>query len=129
MSREWDLFFYYGMSELEDEIQQDIINGVGTSKNKLFFNRSDSAGVNDFENTPSSLAIEVSLKYTIIQWLAFRNTYTGDGNNGSKERRVASSQSQIQVENKKEGKIDISIFYIAFAKADQNNTLTIRLGV
>jgi hypothetical protein len=119
MAKEWDMFFYYGQSNASDEIRQDILNGVATSKKKLFFNRSDSAGVNDFENAPSGLAIEIGLKFAIIEWLAYRNTYTGTGTNGSKERRVASSQNEIKIVSDN----------IQFSDFRQGKTLTIPIGV
>jgi len=131
MSIEWDTFFYYGLGDLENEIKQDIINGTSTSKNKLFFNRADSAGINDFENVPSGLAIEIGLKFSIVEWLAYRNTYIGDGNNGRKERRLATSQNEISVNLDKgnTGNIDINIFYILFFNITKNNTITLPLGV
>ena len=127
-TKEWDSFFYYGLSDLENEIRQDLLNGIATSKKKLFFNRSDSAGTNDFLNTPSGLAIQIGLKYAIVNWLAYRNTYTGDGTNGSKERRIATSQNQVTISVFDNGEIDVSLFYIPFFNIEQNRTLPIQIG-
>jgi len=123
----WDLFFYYGEGDLNNEIKQDILNGVTTSKNKLFFNRADSAGVNNFINSPNSLAIEIGLKYSIVKWLAYRNTYIGNGQNNSKERRIAISQNNIKI-NQKNSNVDIDIFYIPFFNKNTFVTIEIPFG-
>lgn len=128
MSQAWDLFFYYGKANSDDETRQDIINGLGTSKNKLFYNRSDSAGINDYENNPIGFAFQVGSKFNIIKWLSYRNTYTGDGKNGKKERRIATSQNQIEVILNKTS-IDINVFYILFNNINKNNTLTVPVNV
>jgi hypothetical protein len=130
VGQQWDTFFYYGLGDLQDEIKHDILNGTTTSKNKLFFNRADSAGVNDFENYPSGLAIQIGLQYSIVKWLGYRNTYIGDGTEGRKERRLATSQNEIKIENDiNKGNVDISIFYIPFADFNQNKVLAIPIGV
>jgi len=128
-SSAWDTFFYYGQGDLKEEVRQDLLNGLSTSKNKLFFNRSDSSGVNDYVNTPIGLAIQIGLKYAAVKWIAYRNTYTGNGVDNTKERRVATSQNEIQVEIKNKNSVDLSIFYILFAYYQQNTTINIPIGV
>lgn len=128
-SAPWDTFFYYGLGKLEDEVRQDLLNGLTTAKNKLFFNRSDSAGVNDYINTPVGLAIQIGLKYAVVKWIAYRNTYTGDGTDNTKERRIATSQNEIQVDIINKNSVDLSVFYVSFSNYSQNTTINIPLGV
>lgn len=128
MAVEWDNFFYYGLGNLEDEIKQDLLNGAVTSKNKLFFNRADSAGLNDFENTPSGLAIQIGISFSLVRWLAYRNTYTGDGTNGTKERRVATSQNEITVTTDNVGNVEVTLLYIPFVNIKFSDSLQFSIG-
>lgn len=128
-SAAWDSFFFYGQGKLDEEIRQDLSNGLTTSKNKLFFNRSDSAGTNDYLNNPVGLALQVGLRYAVIKWIAYRNTYTGDGINNTKERRIATSQNEIQVDIKNKRDIDLTIFYLTFFEYQKNKTINIPIGV
>ena len=123
MSQAWDNFFYYGLGDINDENDQDLLNGIVTKKQKLFYNRSDSAGLNDFENYPQGLAIQVGLRYSIVAWIAYRNTYIGDGVN-SKERRVATSQEQVTIEQTR-GNNDVTVLYIPFANYNKALSLVV----
>lgn len=128
MSKEWDLFFYYEEADLLETIQQDIINGVVTKQNKLFYNRQDSAGVNDYENYPIGLSVTIGLRYEIVKWIAYRNTYIGDGLNSSKERRLVTSQNKIEIENNNNN-IDINILYISFFNYNNLESINFPIGV
>lgn len=121
-----DIFFYYGQLDLDLEIESDIFNGLIQDKRSLFYNREDGAGVSEYENHPNVLLLEIGVRFEIVEWISYRNQQVGDGTNGSKERRVASSQLAIFTE-RNGGELDISVFYIPFY--NYNNISNVQTGI
>lgn len=110
--RDSDLFFFYGDNELQDEISSDLQQLINQPSRSLFYNRSnDAAGIDQYENVPNVLAQTILIPYTIVDAISRRNTYVGDGQNGTRDRRIVASQSTVKVES--EGsQMNISVFYI-----------------
>lgn len=125
----FDNFLFYGESpdSLELETQSDIMSGLMQSKRSLYYDRSDSCGVVERENTPTSFVLSMLLKYDITLWIAYRNTQVTDGQNGNPDRRVASSQNSVSISNDNKGNLDISISYIPFADINQTRTVSVPL--
>jgi hypothetical protein len=121
--KDFDNFYYYGQGDLKREIESDIHAIVNQNSRSLFYNRSnDSAGLDQYENTPNAIVQSVLIPYNIVSALSKRNINVGDGSNGSKDRRIAVSQNSVKIDNK-ENFIDVSIFYIAlFDIAETQNT-------
>lgn len=121
--KDFDNFYYYGQGDLKREIESDIHAIVNQNSRSLSYNRSnDSAGLDQYENTPNAIVQSVLIPYNIVSALSKRNVNIGDGSNGSKDRRIAVSQNSVKVDNK-ENFIDVSIFYIAlFDIAETQNT-------
>lgn len=122
--KDFDNFFYYGQGDLKREIESDIHSIVNQETRSLYYNRdNDSAGLDQYENTPNSIVQSVLIPYNIVSALSKRNVNVGNGQNGSKDRRIAVSQNSVKINNK-ENFIDVSIFYIAlFDIADTQNTI------
>ena len=116
----WDTFFYYGKGELENEIQYDIFEFLMQMKRTYFYFRNGSGGIPQYENMPSSLLFFIA-KYEIASALAYRNTYVSNGSDGSKDRRVAVSQSGVEMSQKDKGEIDIEIKYFMYDKYQNPN--------
>ena len=110
--RDSDYFFFYGDNELADEISSDLQQLINQPSRSLFYNRSnDAAGIDQYENVPNVLAQTILIPYTIVDAISRRNTYVGDGQNGTRDRRIVASQSTVKVES--EGsQMNISVFYI-----------------
>ena len=122
-----DMFFYHGQVELDVEIEHDIIAGLIQPKRSLYYNRQDGAGVHEYEGHPNTIALDVGLRYDIINWIARRNLTVGDGNSNTKDRRVLASQSAIKI--LREGQnIDIQVLYIPLFKADQPKIVGFPIG-
>jgi hypothetical protein len=110
-----DIFFYYGSNPLELELDHDVMVGLLQPKRSMFYARSDGAGIPDYENKPSSFMLEIGMRYDIVNWIAYRNTVVGDGNDGTAERRVAACQFSIDVVRGETGEVDVSVEYIPYA--------------
>jgi len=122
-----DIFFYHGQNDLELEIEHDIISGLIQPKRSLFYNRADGAGIGEYEGHPNTIIMEVGLKYDMINWIARRNQIVGDGNSGTKDRRVVASQNSIKTIRTGD-RIDIQLLYIPIYKIDQPVVTSIPIG-
>jgi len=123
-----DCFFYYGQLDLDLETQSDLIQGLMQPSRSMFYNRSDGAGVPDWENHPNDLQLQIQLRYNISMYINRRNTLVGDGNFGMIDRRVAVSQFSILMEQVSE-KLDITVMYIPFADYQQIKTIQTSIGM
>lgn len=127
---DFDMFFYYGQNNLDIETRHDVMLNLMQPKRSLLGNRSlDSAGVSDYENTPSGISLKINLPFDIVESLSKRNQYVSNGENGSKDRRIAVSQSTVRVEQDSQGNIDVTVQYIPFVNFKQTESLSIALGV
>lgn len=130
--KDFDIFFYYGMNDLEIETKSDIYQNLLQPERSLLYNRSqDSAGIQKFENTPNTFQLQILLPYSIITSLAKRNSIVSAGQNGDIDRRVAVSQSTIRIEQEKE-QASVILSYIPLANLqviDQTSIITIAVGV
>lgn len=132
--QDFDIFFYYGHNELEIETKSDLLANLLQPKRSLFYNRSlDSAGIQDYENQPDGLTLRVNLPYDVVISLSKRNQYVSNGENGSRDRRVALSQSTVRIESDKKdiqrkGNINVTVLYIPLADFKQTESLRVGLG-
>ena len=119
----WDLFFYYDSVSVDDILEYDMQKGLNQGKRSLFYFRQYGAGVQESENMPNTLGLYIGLRYEIVKWVAYRNGYISNGNDGLPDRRIACSQNYITI-NQEGGKLDVDVFYIPFK--DYNNPKNIR---
>jgi hypothetical protein len=126
-----DLFFYYGQNDLEIETKSDVLANIMQPKRSLFYNRAlDSSGVQDYENMPAGLTLRINLPYDIVNSLSKRNQFVSNGENGSKDRRIALSQATIRTEiDSKLGNVNVTILYIPLADFKQTQNLQFNLGI
>lgn len=113
MNLDGDYFFFYGQVDARKEIEADLVQGVMQAKRSLFYNRQYGAGVPGYENTAGGLTLEVNMKFDIAGWVAQRNREVSTGTNGTRDRRVVTSQSAIKI-NQRRGEADVQILYIPF---------------
>ena len=118
--KDFDNFFYYGEGDLAMEIESDIHQIINQDSRSMFYNRNnDSAGLDEHENSPNTIILSVLIPYNIVSALSKRNTYVGNGQNGTKDRRVIVSQNSIKIKNSGNN-VGISVFYISLSNV--NNT-------
>lgn len=124
---DFDTVFYYGQGELRDEIASDLLQILTQGARSLFYSRSrNAAGIQ--ENAPNSVSSKVLVPFDIISAISKRNDSTGNGQNGSKERRVATSQNQVKVE--REGSnADVLVYYVPFSDINQKNRVGFQVGL
>lgn len=110
----WDIFFYYGKGDLDTETVSDLYELLLQPKRSLFYFRRF-GGVTGFENYPLALEYTALMKYEIVNAVAYRNGYISNGQRESIDRRVATSQEFIDIENNKDGESDVKMNYFMFA--------------
>jgi hypothetical protein len=126
-----NIFFYYGQSDLDLETEHDIFLGVCQPPSSMFYNRSDSAKVELYENYPNTILLQIGVRYYIISWIMYRNSNVSDGTEGTVDRRVAASQEYMNLEQSGSN-MNIDIFYIPLAAywdmKSINKTITVGIS-
>lgn len=114
----WDTFLYYGKGDLEDETIYDIYEILLQPKRSLYYYRKGSAGIDEYENNPNSLSIQVFLRFDIASTIAYRNSIVSNGENGLVDRRIGVSQNFISFISKN-GDLDINILYFLYSNYEE----------
>jgi len=123
----WDIFFFYGKSELDLECRFDLYELLLQNKRSLFYGRRLSAGVNTFENMPNSIELQVLGRFDIASAVAYRNSVVSAGSGGSVDRRIAVSQYSISF-LAKDGNLDVNILYFLFSDYETPRNDSFPLG-
>lgn len=128
--KDFDLFFYYGQNDLDTETRHDVLCNLMQPKRSFFYNRSnDSCGITNYENKPVGLSMQVLLPYDIVSSISKRNQYVSNGENESKDRRVAISQSLIKINFGLRGEVDVTVLYIPLATLKQTDvSVSLNIG-
>jgi hypothetical protein len=122
-----ETFFYYGKTELHQEIEADLNQGMTQEKRSLFYNRSFGAGVPEYENYPKGLSLEIGMRYDIASWVARRNLEVSNGTNGTRDRRAATSQNAITITTDSDT-VYVQVFCILYADYQNPTTIKIPFG-
>jgi hypothetical protein len=125
---DFDIILFYGENDLDLEIQSEILAGLIQGKRSLFYNRQDGCGIS--ENVPNGLSSQISMRYQIAKWGAYRNSYVTDGSSGSPDRRALISQNSVSFDtnNKNDGNMDLNVLYVPMKNNLQvSNNVTIQL--
>lgn len=123
-----NVFFYYGLLDDEVETEHNLMAGLLQPERSLYYDRSDSVGISSYENHPNNLMLQIQLRFQIANWVNFYNSYTGDGTNGSKERRLAISQFSILFDQVGDN-LDITTLYIPFSNYTQIKSVKTSVGI
>lgn len=123
-----NVFFYYGELSDELETEHNLMAGLLQPERSMYYNRSDSVGVDSFENHPNNLILQIQLRFQIANWINYYNSYTGDGTENSKERRLAVSQFSILFEQSNDN-LDIEVLYIPFSDYSQLKSVKTGVGI
>lgn len=121
-------FFFYGQGNIEQEIKHDILVGVTNPKRTMFYDREYGTDIDSYENKPISATMEVGIAFSVVEFMARRNNRVSDGSNGTRDRRVASSQSVIEISSKNRNDIDVEIRYIPFNDYEKIDSVSILGG-
>jgi hypothetical protein len=125
-----DYFFNYGKSPLDEEIRHDVVLGLLQPKRSLFYDRADGAGIEDNEQHPSGIILQIEAKSSIVSWIGRRNTEVSNGTKGFPDRRIAASQETVDVvSDHKSGELDITVLYIPLADYKQPQSIKASSGI
>lgn len=127
ISPNWDYFFYYDESSLDDMNELNLTQGLMQPRRTLYYFRQEGAGVQESENLPNSLGLFISLRYNIVKWIAYMNDYVTDGDEGFPDRRLAVSQEFITISQKGQ-EVDVDVFYIPFNNYKNPLNITVQIG-
>jgi hypothetical protein len=118
----WDIFFYYGQSDINLEIESELTQLVLQPSRSLYYNNQESGGISNYENYPNEVNLQINARYDIAKGVSWKNGVVTDGSNGYPDRRVAVSQSSISF-TRNRGELDVEVFYIPYY--DYTNYTTI----
>lgn len=122
-----DHFFYYGQTEQKTEIQGDVELCLFTPHRTMFYMRGYGSEISEFENKPISEISKMLLRYNIVKAIANLNSSTTTGDNGYRDRRVLTSQNEIQVSANGQN-IDIQVGYLPMYDTNSRGQLDLSLG-
>jgi hypothetical protein len=120
MSEIIDKFFFYGKLDLDTEVNNDLLQGIIQPKRTMFYFREEGCGASDYENSPLTYNNIVLLKYEIVNWFAFRNSYISKASDNLPERRALTSQNIIDFEiDSQNGEANLYVYYIPLTNIKQ----------
>ena len=122
-----DHFFYYGQTEQKTEIQGDVELCLFTPHRTMFYMRGYGSEISEFENKPISDMSKMLLRYNVVKAIANFNSVTTTGDNGYRDRRVLTSQNEIQVSVNGQN-IDIQVGYLPMYDTNSRGQLDLSLG-
>lgn len=128
---DFDIFFYYAESgsDVDIEIQSDVLAGLIQPKRQMFYNNQEGAGIKEKENTPLSLIMQIGVRVNIVNWISKRNSEVTDGTNNTVDRRVAISQQSIAMQYDNTGALQITANYIPFKSTQTANISSLPISV
>lgn len=105
-------FFGWGRMDIEDEIQADVQAVLEQEKGALFYDREYGSGIGDLEGSVASTMVQVGGRFSAANALAERNRRVSDGSGDAPDRRVATSQGVIRVDQGTNGDVNVMCFYV-----------------
>lgn len=122
----WDTFFYYGgeksksdISVLDTECRTDLYELLLQNKRSLFYYRSGSAGVSEYENNPNGIGLQIFARFDIAEAVSYRNQLVSNGEGDSVDRRIAVSQNSVGFEQPQSDELNVLVLYFLYAKYDE----------
>lgn len=122
-----DYLFFYDDIDVAQMNEHDLMELLQQPRRRLFYNRNSGVGVHESENYPNGIALQVGLRYDIVNGIAIRNTLVTDGSQGQKDRRVAASSESIGI-TQKSGEADIQVYYLNLFNYSEVQSVNFPLG-
>lgn len=122
-----DYFYYYGQIDQQKEISANLDLHIRQPQRSMFYYRSCGSELSNFENNPISIITKILLKYSLVKSIAQMNSNVTDGSNNTRDLRVITSQSLIDV-NSTGDEVDIKIQYLPMYDTEQKDKIEISLG-
>lgn len=122
-----DHFFFYGQTEQKTEIEGDLTLCLLTPTRSMFYFRSHGSDISEFENKPISVVTKMLLGYNVVKAIANMNSTTSDGSDGHRDRRVITSQNEVQIQSDGQD-VNIQVGYLPMYDVDNRGQLDLSLG-
>lgn len=123
-----DRFFFYDTTPVPIQNEGELVELLAQPKRSQFYNRRYGVGVHDSEDFSNTIGMQVGLRYDIVNAIAYRNTIVADGSRGLPDRRIAASFESVGVEQKANGRTDVSVFYSNLQNYEQLNSVSLPIG-
>jgi len=123
----FDNFFFYGKNDLSTELESDLMQTLMQPKRSMLYNRRFGAGISERENYPNAISLQVMLRFDVANAIAYRNTFTTDGSDGTVDRRIAASQFSVEF-IRAGGELDIRVYYFSYANTKKVQVLNVPTG-
>jgi hypothetical protein len=120
-------FFYAGLIDVDTETQADILSILIQPKRSMFYNRSDGAGIPEYENQPITSMMQIMMAYDIVMAVSLRNSRVSNGSDGGVDKRVAVSQNSVTTEQNGD-EVQVNVLYIPLYSMTAIRTPGISLG-
>jgi hypothetical protein len=127
MSVSIDSFFFSGDMDIDQEIRDDIEVSVIQSKRALPYFREYGGNLEQYLNIPFSYSTMIKIRYDVTSWIAQRNSYVSNGDNGTPDRRAVTSQLAIDIRKYDMG-MYIGIRYIPLYATDKMESVSLHMG-
>jgi len=122
-----DFFFYWDTADRKQVIEADLMAMMLQPRRSLLYNREYGCGISEYEGVPNTIAIQIMLRFDIVNSFATRNSRVADGREGMPDRRALTSQSVIAIEQEG-GDIDVVVNYVSYEDASNPKQLTVPWG-
>ncbi len=121
--------FLFNYKDISNELmaEHELSLLISQPRRSLFFFRRYGAGLEEFENQPNTVLLQVKARHRILEAINYHNLFITDGRDNTIDRRIAASQGSINV--KSEGSnIDIEVFYFLYNKYQDLKNLRTQTG-
>ena len=123
----WDIFFYYGQSDINLEMQSDLMLLALQSDRSLYYDRRESGGIAGYENHPNDLNLQVNIRYNIANAVAWKNGISASGIDGMPDRRIALSQNSISF-LKSGGELNVALLFIPYSNFNNYKIINVPMA-
>jgi len=111
----FDSFFYYGQNDLVLECINDVSETILQPKNAMFYDRANGTDLAATRNNPRGGMLDFLMRFDIAAAIARRNNEVSDGSGNTKDRRVAASQSSVEITYPPKGGAEVTVSFITFS--------------
>ncbi len=123
----FDSFFYYGQNDITVECINDVSETILQPKGSMFYDRSNGTDLAATRNNPRGGMLDFLMRFDIAAAIARRNSEVSDGSNNTKDRRVAASQSSVEIAYPPKGGADVTVSFIMFSGLRNIRNLAVSL--
>lgn len=114
-----------GQINILDEIRNDLTLVLSQPKGAMFYNRDFGAGLEQIENEPSSLMLQVYGRYMIVNAIAQENERNY---NEKRDKRVMVSQGSIDFEVDGKGNVTVNVYYVPYSHISTEQSISTTIG-